>query len=422
MKALKLLHEGKPSEAIPLLLTVAEDKARRADQSAKGSAGAYRDLAAIASLSEPRLAREYYAAAARLEPAHTDGMLQHAWYQAQAGQLDVAEVAYASVFSAGKSEGANDAVHGAHFGIGSIYFERGEFTRAKTHYRSAISQYAAIGNSNIADREVSLGMSYGMLSAVLIAEGELSEAFNFARESRDAFNRLDEADSITWRAYRARAYERLGDVLLEEWLFEEAIEAFMECRQLLSLSLDVEPESVNLQSQMAWCLSKAGDAYMSQDDLVKALAFYRSAAAAANRLVSLDPENGAWQREVGRYEMKLGGALVSNGNLLDGLSILRSSAGILERLAIRHPENLFYRTEFATAKSNVGWALSRAGQKEQALAAYNTARDIIALEVERTGSDKLRQHLEALDRDIVLWRLALDQGLINPRSPFEVQE
>jgi hypothetical protein len=90
-KALELLQAGKPADAEPLLLAVAEDFAKRGD--AKGAAAAYRNLASIAAVSDPGRARDYYAEAARLDPSDVDGMFQNGWFQEEAGQLDAAQAA-----------------------------------------------------------------------------------------------------------------------------------------------------------------------------------------------------------------------------------------------------------------------------------------------------------------------------------------
>ena len=67
-RALALLKAGKPDEAEPLLKAVAEDRAKRADTDAKDAAAAYRNLASIAAVSDPKRARDYYAAGGEARP------------------------------------------------------------------------------------------------------------------------------------------------------------------------------------------------------------------------------------------------------------------------------------------------------------------------------------------------------------------
>jgi hypothetical protein len=89
-KALALLKAGRPDEAVPLMKAVAEDKARRADKNARDAAADYRHLAAIAAITDPKQAREYYAEAARRDPSDIDGMFRNGWFQEDAGELTAA--------------------------------------------------------------------------------------------------------------------------------------------------------------------------------------------------------------------------------------------------------------------------------------------------------------------------------------------
>ena len=135
--ALALLKAGKPDEAEPLLKAIAEDKEKRADKNAKDAAAAYRNLASIAAVSDPGRARDYYARAARLDPADVDGMFQNGWFQEQAGQLDAAQAAYARVIAAAKP-GADDVdLVWAKFGMGDIEQQRGDLGAALATYHEA---------------------------------------------------------------------------------------------------------------------------------------------------------------------------------------------------------------------------------------------------------------------------------------------
>jgi tetratricopeptide (TPR) repeat protein len=100
-KALELLKAGRPIDAEPLLKSVAEDKTRRAEKDAKDAAAAYRNLASISAVSDPKRAREYYAEA-RLDPSNIFGMFQNGWFQQDAGNLDAAQSAYARVIASAK--------------------------------------------------------------------------------------------------------------------------------------------------------------------------------------------------------------------------------------------------------------------------------------------------------------------------------
>ena len=73
-QALRLLQEGKPQEAEPILLEALRERAKRREGEVKEDAADYRHLAAIAALHEPWKARDYYAQSVRLDPDNADGL------------------------------------------------------------------------------------------------------------------------------------------------------------------------------------------------------------------------------------------------------------------------------------------------------------------------------------------------------------
>src|SRR6202041_2272757 len=93
--------------------------------------------ASIAAVSDPGRARDYYAQAARLDPANIEGMLQNGWFQQQAGQLDAAQAAYARVIAAAKPGADDDALIWSTFGVGDIQQQRGDLSAALKTYHEA---------------------------------------------------------------------------------------------------------------------------------------------------------------------------------------------------------------------------------------------------------------------------------------------
>ena len=139
-EALDLLKAGKPKEAEPLLTAVAEDRKKRAQQNAKEAAAAYRNLAAIKRVSDPRSAREAYAEAAALDPEHVEGLFSHGWLQREAGNLAQAENAFRSLLAIAKT-GADDTwILWARLGLGDVAVARGDLGIATKTYREAWCQ------------------------------------------------------------------------------------------------------------------------------------------------------------------------------------------------------------------------------------------------------------------------------------------
>ena len=85
--ALDFIKAAKPQEAVPLLKAAAEDEEAAGVQRIKQAAEKYRNLGAIAGYADPVAARDYYAKAAHLDPGDTEGMMWHAQFEKDAGNL-----------------------------------------------------------------------------------------------------------------------------------------------------------------------------------------------------------------------------------------------------------------------------------------------------------------------------------------------
>ena len=81
-------------EAQALFRAVAEEREEACKTAGREAAEAWRNLGAIAALSDPKKSREAYAHAVALEPDDVDGLIWHGWLQIQANDLPVAEEAY----------------------------------------------------------------------------------------------------------------------------------------------------------------------------------------------------------------------------------------------------------------------------------------------------------------------------------------
>jgi tetratricopeptide (TPR) repeat protein len=136
-QALDLLKAGRPAEAEPLLKAVAEDKKKQAARQSGDAAKAFRNLAAIAFVSDPARARKYYAEAASLDPNHVEGLFSHGWMQSDAGDLQEAESAFRRVIHLGR-EGRDDTwLYWARIGIGDLLVKRGDLSGAEDQFGAA---------------------------------------------------------------------------------------------------------------------------------------------------------------------------------------------------------------------------------------------------------------------------------------------
>ena len=106
-KALDLLKAGKPAEAEPLLKAVAEEEKMRAARGNTRAAAAFKNLGAVARLTDPKRARDYYAQAAALDPADGEAMYWNARMQFLAGNVAAAEQAYRRTLTLEQKETLN---------------------------------------------------------------------------------------------------------------------------------------------------------------------------------------------------------------------------------------------------------------------------------------------------------------------------
>jgi len=215
-EALALLKAGKPDEAEPLLKAVAEDKEKRADKDAKDAAAAYRNLAAIAAVFDLGRARDNYARAARLDPSNIHGMLQNAWFQQQAGQLDTAQMAYVRVIGAAKPGTDDEDLVWAKFGMGDIEQQRGDFGAALATYHEAetIAEGLAKSDPDNGDWQYDLSVSYERVGNVQLAQGNLPAALASYQASLAIADRLAQSDvsSVAWQRGLSVSYTKVGDV------------------------------------------------------------------------------------------------------------------------------------------------------------------------------------------------------------------
>ena len=135
-QALELLKAGKPSEAEPLLRAVAEEREKSGENA--GAAAAYRNLAAIAAISDPARAREYYFRAAQIDPTNVEGIVLNGWSQLEAGNRDGAQSAFEYVVGLGSSLDS-DRVFWAQIGLGAIRLQQGDLPGAEADYRRGLA-------------------------------------------------------------------------------------------------------------------------------------------------------------------------------------------------------------------------------------------------------------------------------------------
>lgn len=303
-RALDLLRQGKVSEAVEVRIAAAEAAERRAVVERTKAARNYREAAALAAVADPAKARALYAKAAALDPANIDGLLNHAWFQQEAGNLADAEAAYRRVIALGKPGIDDHWLYWARLGLGDIQSDRGDLSVAKTTYGEAasIADRLAKADPGNAGWQRDLSISYDKVGDVLAAQGDLPEALKSFRDSLAIADRLAKADPANagWQRDLASGHERIGDVALRQEDADTARTAFTNALAAYTVLIARNPDDV--QSRVfsvvpRWRLSRL-DKATGAAHLRAALAILRPLAEANH----LDATRMKW---IGQMEAEL---------------------------------------------------------------------------------------------------------------------
>jgi tetratricopeptide (TPR) repeat protein len=266
-QALTLLKTGRAAEAEPLLKAVAEEQSKRATNDARNAAAAYRNLAAIAAVSDHKRAREYYTEAARLDPTDAESMLQAGLLEREAGRLADAEADYGRVL--GMPTVGDDARCRAYIGLGIIRGDHGDFVQALARFREATR----------------LATSYA---------------------KADAGNR-------DWQHILARSVREQGLILEKQNQFDEAHTLFETGRSIDDGLVRSDPSDASAELDLSNDQQALGDTLIDQEKPVEALVAYQAVIAVRERLAASDPSNLLWQRLLSTAYVNVGIALRGAG-------------------------------------------------------------------------------------------------------------
>ena len=373
-KALALLKAGKPDEAEPLLKAIAEDKEKRADKDAKDAAAAYRNLASIASVSDPGRARDYYARAARLDPSDVDGMFENGWFQQQAGQLGAANAAYARVIAAAKPRTDDEDLVWAKFGMGDIAQQRGDLGAALATYHEAetIADELAKSDPGNAGWQRDLAVSYNKVGDVQVAQGNLPAALASYQADLAIRERLAQSDpgNAGWQRDLSISYNKVGDVQVAQGNLPAALTSYQASFAIRERLAKSDPGNAGWQRDLSISYNNVGDVQVAQGNLPAALTSYQASFAIRERLAKSDPGNAGWQRDLSLSYEKVGDVQVAQGNLPAALASYQADLAIAERLAKSDPGNAGWQRDLSVSYEKVGNVQVAQGNLPAALTSY----------------------------------------------------
>ena len=433
-EALDLLKAGKPEEAEPLLAAVAEDKKKAAATQNKAAAEAYRNLAAIAAISEPQKSRAYYAEAAALDPDNVEGMYYHGWFQLQAGSLSDAEAAFQRVL--GNAEQGNETWRfWSRIGIGDIHQDRGDLAAALDEYRAA-SEMAKPMAEAAPEWQRGLAIVYGAIGDILMRQRQFADALTYYRDKIEIAYRLVKADqeSVLAQNDLAVAALQLGKALELQDKREEALKAYQVSVAIFQRLVTADPDNVHWQQSLSAASSTVGDmmamlgrlddamiAYrldlviserlaeadpdntklrhglyvsrqkigelrMRRGDLAGALTAFREDLAVAKNLAEADPHNADWQRSLSDSFNSIGEVLMAQGKFGEALENFKDGLAVSDGLAKAHPNHPDAQAALATSHANIGLVLMRRGETASARQSLREAR-LAVVRLKDRGTD-----------------------------------
>jgi tetratricopeptide (TPR) repeat protein len=376
-KALELLRAGRATEAEPLLKAVAEDKAKHADKDAKDAAAAYRNLASIAAVSDPRQARRYYAEAARLDPSDMWGMLQNGWFRQQAGQLDAAQVAYVRVIAGAKPGPDDRALVWAKFGLGDIAQQRGHLDDALATYREAGAILDRLAKSDAGNTvwQRDLSVAYEDVGDVQKAQGNLTAALASYQADFAIIDRLAKSDAgnTRWQRDLSVAHDKIGDVQVAQGNLPAALASYRASLAIRDRLAKSDAGNTRWQRDLAISYGELGDVSLRQDDLAEALASYQAAFAIFDRLAKSDADNAGWQRDLSVTYDKVGDVQRAQGDLAEALTSYQAGLAIADRLAKSDAGHTDWQRDLAVSYIKLGEVFARQDNLAEALASYQAA-------------------------------------------------
>jgi tetratricopeptide (TPR) repeat protein len=254
-KALDLLKQQKLGAAEAMFSQVAADRAARIRQDSKDAATAYRNLGAIAGLSDAKQALDAYTEAAKLDPADIESQYWIAWFQQETGNIPEAEATYREVLARVPPGDAGGYAHWSLLGLGDLDMRRGDATAALTHYRDgrAIIETLAAADPANATWQSDLAASQSKLGDVMVAESDLPAALKSYRDALAIAERLATADQAnTDRQYElATLYGKLGIALQRTDDKQGALDALTRGRAILARSIARAPDAPLWQRDLA---------------------------------------------------------------------------------------------------------------------------------------------------------------------------
>ena len=450
--ALALLKKGQPKNAIPILQSVANDTVARANQEKSLAAAAFRNLGAIAGLSDPKTARDDYKRALEFAPDDRESLYWNGYFALLAGDLRVAETSFERLRHLALQDGSQRDLYRAQLRLGEVFLARGETAKALSLERSALAIAETLATAKVRDPESQRDLSaaqekvgdllrlQGDVSGALarykiseaiqqrlakdaphdtsrqadlsIAHVKIGEAYQLLGEFELALNNFmvslkigeelvkDEPNAAGWDRYVSVSHERIGDALQGMGNVPNAIDHFTTSFKLRAHLVEADPDNFEWLRDLSIAYEKLGDVLRIKGNLADALDEFQKSLPIRKHLCALDPENAIWQRDLSVALNKAGDALKAQAKFSNARESYVSSFKIREKLAKSSPENASAQVDLAISYARLAQISLLSNEKSEALRLFKTGRAILAPVVEHSSEKRWLDHAHTLDADI----------------------
>lgn len=218
--AFAALKKGDNSLAEALFEKSAEEELKKARESNKQAAKAFRNLGTLRWWDSQK-ALTAYRRATELDPDNTDGWNQLGHLLNRAGDLDETITAYKKVLALGETHQDQQEIAIALGNLGNVYQTRGELDKAIEFHQQALTLDEALGNKQ------GMAEDYGNLGNVYKTRGELDKAIEFHQKALMLNEALGRKEGMaTAYGNLGSVYEQKGNTTEAKRYYQQSIELF----------------------------------------------------------------------------------------------------------------------------------------------------------------------------------------------------
>ena len=375
-QALECLARQDIAGAEKLFRLVAQEKDASIRRDHTEAALAYRNLAAIAGLRDPKAAYEAYVKALEHDPDDLESLYWAGYFQIERGDLRAAAEKLSRVLKLVSEDAAGQTFYRfwALTGLGDVFVAQGNLPDALKSFRDGlvIREGLARSDPGHADWQRDLSVSYDRIGDVFVAQGNLTAALKSFRDGlviREGLARSDPGHA-DWQRDLSVSYDRIGDVFVAQGNLTDALKSFRDGLVIREGLARSDPGNAGWQRDVSVSYNRIGDVLVEQGNLTDALKSFRDGLAIADRLARSDPGNAGWQRDLSVSYNRIGDVLVEQGNLTDALKSFRDGLAIADRLARSDPGNAGWQRDLSVSYNKVGEVFVAQGNLTDALKSF----------------------------------------------------